>query len=514
MSIPYPSSPVLDQAYTYEGEDTYIWSGTAWEIVLTFPATPTPREAYKYEENEKVYVWTSGTEANNWQPGWRLVSTFPAVPEIDEVHTYEGYSYVWGGASWTLKGYYEPATNISSRSQDDENRLVNKALTRFPVPHLSGLKLEADIRLGNLVLNTIDEAGVVWICTDIEGWWEFPDPELPSLVRGWGDGSYDARGRWNSRMITLKGTFLTQDPSQVPAARAKLIEAADLVYEGGLLIVNEEPAKSAFVRLSDSPDIKTVTPRGRTEFSLGLRAADPIKYEYVEVSINGDGYRTQVLTPSSSGSANATLTNLGNIEVPILIELSQGFTILAPDGPEAGATLVPVRFYQRTEDAITIQFFAAHPFQDGDIVYLDNVHPTMDGYHTVYVADVHDSGDTLQIISPGAPVFFTTGASNASVSAASAPVNPARITNTETDQVISIVGSTAATNRLEIDTYNREVLDVRYDSGQVVEVSSGRSKISTLSDWIYLAPGENTIAISDFPAGSSCTIYYRSGWIA
>jgi hypothetical protein len=421
MPIPYPSSPILDQAYTYEGEDTYIWDGTTWELILTFPATPTPREAYKYEENDKIYVWTSGTEATGWKSTWELASTFPAVPGLNEVYTYEGYSYIWSGASWNLQGYYEPATNISSRSQDDENRLVNKALTKYPVPHLSGLKLEADIRLENLVLNTIDENGVVWICTDIDGWWGFPEPQLPDLIRGWGDGSYDARGRWNSRIITLNGTFLAQDPSQVPAARAKLIEAANLVYKGGLLVVNEDPAKSAFVRLSGTPNIVTTTARGRTEFSIGLRAADPIKYEYVEVSINGDGYNTQVFTPSS-GTASATLTNLGNIEVPILIELSQGFTV-------------------------------------------------------------------------------------------SNPSTPPKIRNNKTDQEMSIIGSTVSTNRLEIDTYNREVLDVRYDSGEVVEVSSGRSKISTLSDWIYLEPGDNTIIISNFPAGSSCTIYYRSGWI-
>jgi hypothetical protein len=428
MSIPYPTSPVLDQAYTYEGEDTNIWSGTSWEIVLSFPADPTPREAYKYEENEKVYVWASGIESTNWQPGWNLVSTFPAATkledadideDIEKTYTYDGYSYIWDGISWTLQGYYEPATNISSRFQDDENRLVNKALTKFPIPYLSGLKLEADIRLENLVLNTIDEEGVIWICTDIEGWWEFPEPELPSLVRGWGDGSYDARGRWNSRVITIKGTFLTQDPSQVPAARAKLIEAADLVYKGGLLIVNEDPAKSAFVRLSGAPNIKTINARGRTEFSIGLRAADPIKYEYIEDGV--DGYKTQVFSQSTENSS-ATLINSGNIDVPIIIELSQGFTV-------------------------------------------------------------------------------------------SNPATPARITNIETDQVMSIIGSTISTNRLEIDTYNREVLEVRYESGEVVEISSGRSKVSTLSDWIYLTPGENSIFISDFPAGSSCTIYYRSGWI-
>lgn len=346
--------------------------------------------------------------------GWSLTSNGDVIDLFTPVYGTDDYELF---AQW-VPTFYDSA---DPAVQAEENKLVNKALTKFPIPHISGLKLEADIRLENLILNTIDDDGVVWVCTDIDGWWDFPEPQLPDLVRGWGDGSYDAKGRWNSRIITLKGTFLTQDPSQVPAARAKLIEAANLVYKGGLLVVNEEPAKSAFVRLSGSPDIKTVTARGRTEFSIGLRAADPIKYEYFEASVNNDGYRTQVFTPSS-GAANATLTNLGNIEVPILIELSQGFTV-------------------------------------------------------------------------------------------SNPATPPKIRNNTTDQEMSIIGSTVSTNRLEIDTYNREVLDVRYQSGQSVEVSSGRSKVSTLSDWIYLAPGQNSIILSNFPSGSSCTIYYRSGWI-
>jgi hypothetical protein len=347
--------------------------------------------------------------------------SYPSNPTVNQAYTYDGYTYIWDGLDWNLQGYYESPSTINPNDQDDKNRLVNKALTKSPTPYLSGLKLKADIKLGALVLNTIDESGVIWVCTDISGWWTLPEPELPELVRGWGDGSYDAKGRWASRMLTLKGTFLTQDASQVIVARNKLIEAANLVYRGDWLVVYEEPtlAKASFVRLSGKPDIETVTARGRTEFSIGLKAADPIKYEYIEGA--SDGYRTQVFTPSS-GTASATLTNSGNTEVPILIELSQGFTV-----------------------------------------------------------------------------------SNSSL--------PPKVRNNKTDQEMLIIGSTVSTNRLEIDTYNREVLDVRYDSGQVVEVSSGRSKLSTLSDWIYLEPGNNTIIISNFPAGSTCTIYYRSGWI-
>lgn len=319
-----------------------------------------------------------------------------------------------------MSNFYDPTLDLNPSAQSEENKLVNIALTNLPIPHFSGLKLKADIRLGNLVLNTIDENNVVWVCTDIEGWWNFPDPEFPELIRGWGDGSYDARGRWASRLMTLTGVFLTQDPSQVPAARAKLIEAANLVYEGGWLTVNEGPWKGSFVRLSGRPEISTVSPRGRTEFSIGLKAADPIKYEYVDGA--PDGYRTATLTPTSS---TVTINNIGNTTVPIIIELSKGFTVSNPN-------------------------------------------------------------------------------------------NPPTITNSSTDQEMRVIGGTTANNQLEIDTYNREVLDVEYDDEDPtrdVSIENGRAKLAVLSDWIYLQPGNNTIAITRFPAGSSCTIYYRSGWI-
>lgn len=320
-----------------------------------------------------------------------------------------------------MSNFYDPTLNLNPIEQSEENKLVNKALTKFPIPHFSGLKLEADIKLGSLVLNTIDPVtNVVWVCTDIEGWWNFPEPQLPDLIRGWGDGSYDARGRYASRIITLRGVFLTQDPSQVPAARAKLIEAADLVYKGAWLVVNEGPQKGAFVRLSGRPEIATISPRGRTEFSIGLRAADPIKYEFVDS--DPDGYRLVTLTPSSPTIA---INNIGNTNVPVVIELSKGFTV-------------------------------------------------------------------------------------------SNPTNPPTITNSSTDQEMRIIAGTTANNQLEIDTYNREVLDVEYDTvepDKVVTVENGRAKLSVLSEWIYLKPGVNNISITRFSAGSSCKIYYRSGWI-
>lgn len=322
--------------------------------------------------------------------------------------------------------YYDPSANINPATQADENKLVNKALSNLPAPHISGLKLQADISIGNLVLNTIDADDIIWVCTDIEGWWNLPEPEIPDLPRGWGDGSYDAKGRYTARLMTLNGSFLTQDPSQVEAARQKLFNAIDLVYTGSDLIVKESPVvKIASVRLSGRPEITNTKARGRTDFSIGLKAADPIKYEYLYSSSQmrsgetlEDGYRTKTI----NANANATFLNAGSYKTPTVIEIT---------GPvSAGATIVNA------------------------INYSDSA--------------VEDISET-----------------------------------------ITLVKSIPSGSSLEVDSLNREAVLV---TGSTVE--SGRSYISTLSDWIRLetsAKATNTITFTG--SGGSCKVFFRSGWI-
>lgn len=374
---------------------------------------------------------------------------------------------------------------VNATAQSLENKLVNRALSKLPQPHITGMKLRADVSLGNVTLNTVAADGVVWVCTDIQGWWQQPDPEFPEYSRGWGDGSYDARGRWAARDMTLTGSFLTQDPAQVAAARNRLIEATSLVYLGNWLIVREtksltvtdisaesntitvaahglsvgtpityqsvgipigglapnktyyvratpssstftvaatlggatvditrvfEPGsthffevaqpKTSYVRLSGRPEITTVNARGRTDFSIGLRAADPIKYELV----GSDPEAGRVATVTSS----ATIVNAGNTRVPVLIRVSGSAT------------------------------------------------------------------------------------------------SSAQITNTTTSQQIKFVRSKTSGPILEIDTYNREVL---LDTSGTV--TNGRSYVETLMDWIYLEPGSNSFTAS----GATFEVEYRSGWI-
>lgn len=206
---------------------------------------------------------------------------------------------------------------VTPTEQLQETTVVNKALVPLPPPVFTGMKLQSDVALGDLVLNYIDENNVIWVCTDIEGWWTQPDPEIPEYGKGWGDGSYDASGRWQARQITLSGVFLPPSPDYVTQARNTLVGATSLVRTGAWLRTSESPTKASYVRLSGRPEILTVNPKGRTEFSIGLRAADPIKYSWNENDELGKGYELVTLTDKTS----TTIVNNGNIAVGCLFKV-------------------------------------------------------------------------------------------------------------------------------------------------------------------------------------------------
>jgi len=225
-------------------------------------------------------------------------------------------------------------------NQDQEFNLTRRGLTPLPQPHLTGMKLKADIVLGDFVFNTIDEYGVTWVVTDIEGWWQHPEPIMPSIPRGLGDGDYDIKGRYNARILTLTGSFLTQDPALAEAARDRLIAATDLVYRGAYLKTGTDEKRSSFVRLSGGPQISNTSARGRHDFSIGLKAADPIKYFWDDSSPDGQLVVEIPATNRTTGATGVdTVVNVGNSEVHVDLEIS---------GPITG----PARVYNSTTDKL------------------------------------------------------------------------------------------------------------------------------------------------------------------
>lgn len=381
---------------------------------------------------------------------------------------------------------------MTQLNQAQKNRITQQALTPLPEPHLTGMKLQEDIILNDFVFNTVDEYGVLWVITDIKGWWSPPAPDMPDIKRGWADGSYDVKGRYNARDLTLEGSILCTDPSLAAEARRRLVAQINLVRQGGWLKTNENPTKASWVRLSGEPNFETVNARGRIDFSIGLRAADPIKYSWNE--LNEDGYDVEEIlakstTPARSGKS--TLTNQGDFDVSAYFIVTGPITgpaiILNETNGESIAIVEPLRSIVTgtiisksiTGGIVTLTTSAAHVLQIGDSVEIFSLGTGIDGDR-----------------------FITARTSNTFTFIGTA---------TDTVNVVAVSGTyTFGPDILEIDTYNRE-------TALNGEYYGARMKLEVYNDWVTLSPGENVISFYDNGNANSTaklTVEYRSGWLA
>jgi len=382
---------------------------------------------------------------------------------------------------------------LDEPTQATETRLVDKGLSPVPYPKITGLKLDAGVSLGSLVLNTIDEDGVVWICTDIEGWWNHPESDVQDIPRGYGDGSYDVRGRYQARQLTLNGVFLVPDSSYVAAARSKLIASTDLVYVGDWLRTNENPTKASYVRLSGRPEITTVNARGRTEFSIGLRAPDPLKYEWY--ADNELGYRSVVVPGKSASpalSGQGSVVNTGNAYAPVVLEITGPLTgpgVIQNITTNEEITIIEslrgvltraVSNKALTSNVATLTTSSAHSLLAGDEIVVTGVDATFNGTYTVLAA-------------PTTVTLTYEKTANNVVSAAVSPTGTI----------------TFGPDILEIDTRDHEVAL----NGDAI---GKRNLIDVLAEWTLLAPGTNLFSFIDegnANTTSSLTVYYRSAWL-
>jgi hypothetical protein len=275
--------------------------------------------------------------------GWvRLTFTFTAPANASYAY-FRGFVYRSDTTS-AATGYnflvdalqFETGTSASALvyDQGQKNQLVDKSLANVYIDHLKGMKLKADIRLGDFVFNRIDEYGVVWVVTDVNGWNNLPDIQMQDFDRGWGDGSFVSYGRYGSREITIEGSFLVQDvDTQLEKARERLLKAINLVKTDNWLIMNETTPKAVKVRLASSPDIATTNFRGRTDFSFTLVASDPIKYKWDDA--RDDGYK--LTTVNNNPDTYTVVRNEGNTPVPVIFEVI---------GPTTG----PVSIFNKTSE--------------------------------------------------------------------------------------------------------------------------------------------------------------------
>lgn len=308
----------------------------------------------------------------------------------------------------TYSGLQGVATlkNSTAMQQDAEHTAARRGLTPLPEPHITGMKLLGDVILGSRTFNTRESNGVVWVCTDIEGWWTIAQPDYPSVERSFGDGGYDVSGRFLPRNLALKGSILVPDPSYVLAARDQLVEAVNLVYSGAWLkTVERQPStvggadgltKAAFVRLSDQPEIEVSTPRGRIDFEIPLVSADPIKYQWSSAE---DGTVSSTISPKNATlTGEYTLTNSGNTSVggvvtvngpvvgPLTIENTTSGKTLTIAGPLTGAKNLEVVKRAYASGIVTLTTKGPHGLYVGKSVAVASV--TSDFNGTFPISDI------------------------------------------------------------------------------------------------------------------------------
>ena len=366
---------------------------------------------------------------------------------------------------------------IDSTGGANKTSILNAALTKPSSHPVEGLPLRADVMINDLVLNTIDEDDTLWVCTGIDGWWGQVAPDMVNVPRGNDDGDFDMSGRYNSRIITITGTFFPSDTANLDRARNRLVSAIDLVRKGAWFRTNENPTKSAFVRLNAAPKIETVNAKGKTEFSVTLKAADPLRYGWNDNDLQG--YTT--ITVPDGMTSSLVVKNSGTALVHGVI------TLYGPIG--AGSTITNTRTNQtiRLLDALR----GARPVASIVSTYV------RDGVATITVPDYPEIevGDRINVSGAGAP--YDTQGSPATVISVSKVAAPFMVSyEVNAPDYPEFVAPEAADVRLayddvlEIDTYNKSVTFNGDPYGH-------RSRIDTMVDWIQFAPGNNVLVFND-----------------
>jgi hypothetical protein len=372
---------------------------------------------------------------------------------------------------WLMEAETFVGEFFNNFTQGEENKLVNTALTPVPIPNITGMQLNADIAIADLVLNTIDEDGTVWVCTEIDGWWTSAQPEVPDINRGTEDGSYDISGRYAARQITLSGVFVPQDPANISIARDKLIRAVNLVRKSAWLRTGEKPTRASKVWLVGQPQIQTVNARGRTEFSIPLRAPDPVKYLWNDASQDG----TSSLV--SGANASVSLENQGNTRITGYLELT------GPLG--AGSSVESSNKF--SDEFLTTAFSLRGAGTICDIIEVsraDNVVSAVTEYISgVEVGDVLELSNVPTIFVPSGGLVTVTSVSDESPYAFTYEYAGPDASGTALD------GATAGlltSDVLGVDTYNQTVVFNNDATGH-------RSKLEPLIDWFKFEEGYNDV---------------------
>jgi hypothetical protein len=376
-----------------------------------------------------------------------------------------------------------------------------------------GLCLTEDINVNGLLLNHRDRNGTIWLCTEVEGWWTLPPSEIPDVPKPFWDGSLLTTGRYLPRTITISGCFIPPDPSLVWYNRDAILRVSSIVRGIGLLAMcgNQSPEikpdstffdapKMTIIQMNDVPLIETIRPNGFTQFSLSFRCVNPTKValreksEPIPVEKGGKTrqrrYRAFSQTFAEDTGPTTSYSDLLAIEGTAEKRFYSGVENVTLDSLIAGEELTEPTvdqdpYYEQTAQAETVV--------------------------------LHNGGNYFAF-----PIFVFHQVLNATKEK---PVTVRNITTQEVMKIQQPVDPGGVGEKLVIDTNLRRVGVVDPDLDSVSWKWDDRKALSLTSQWISLAPGDNTIIMStpdpsvppnklvDVSVPVLPTVYWRDTWI-
>lgn len=258
-------------------------------VIVALALTPAPVDGVTIvsgdvQEFVATATWSDGATSNVsdlvvWHSQYGEVAQFVGNRVLGDS---PGETNVWATFNWVVSSSVHVFVDPSPIDEDTDDTPAPPTPAYTVIAGTGAMLKVCDLRdviINGLVLNTTDSDGTTWIVTDIEGWHTTPDSDIPDEPRPDSDeGSYDLSGRYQARQITIKGIFHPMSAASAAVARKRLMDAVNLVRTNGLLVMKETPNAQAIVRLSGKPHINTIDITGTTEFEVGLRAPDPMKY--------------------------------------------------------------------------------------------------------------------------------------------------------------------------------------------------------------------------------------------
>jgi hypothetical protein len=307
----------------------------------------------------------------------------------------------------------------------------------------------------------------------------------------------------------------------------------------------------------DIPSVTNDLPRGRIDFSIQLRAADPIKYGwntgdsngYTSVSLNTNG--TTQVNASNVGTADvsATFSITGPLTQPAYINnVTTGKSIkIVKDLRAAGFTETGVSnvVYRSGVATVTLN---NHSFLENDLVTISDIGAPFDGTDILITSTTlntfsytNPTSDIVDIVLSGGVATVTTADPHGltlddmcSISNSSIPVfngihTVTSVVDTTTFEVSMYYADTTSyggqlhlqinsqtvtagtvelqdTDTLELDTYNNVTLYRGISTG-------ARAVLDPTSDWIKLTSGANNFTVSKTGGTPTVTVKYRPGWL-